>query len=192
MALTTRFTELFDLTYPIMSAPMSGHSGGVLAAAVSEAGDLGSFGGTDERGPDWVREHEALTLEEGVRRLTSVPADFFGIARRGRIAPGLLAEAAAGFMRAHGFKSVRSRDPLDMMKRLWVQPTFEVHGLTGGYTGPGVKTIIPPRAELKISMRLVPDQDPAVKNWELIMALKSHMFLICMMTGYPQMILTTS
>ena len=54
--LTTRFTELFDLKYPIMSAPMSGHSGGTLAAAVSEAGGFGSFGGTDERGPDWVRE----------------------------------------------------------------------------------------------------------------------------------------
>ena len=36
-------------------------------------------------------------------------------------------------------------------------PTFEVHGLVGGYTGPGVKTIVPPRAELKVSMRLVPN-----------------------------------
>ena len=36
-------------------------------------------------------------------------------------------------------------------------PTFEVHGLVGGYTGPGVKTIVPPRAELKASIRLVPN-----------------------------------
>jgi acetylornithine deacetylase/succinyl-diaminopimelate desuccinylase-like protein len=43
------------------------------------------------------------------------------------------------------------------MKRLWALPTFEVHGLVGGYTGPGVKTIVPPRAELKASVRLVPD-----------------------------------
>lgn len=40
----------------------------------------------------WVRETQVLTLEEGVRRLTSVPADFFGIPRRGRIAPGLVAD----------------------------------------------------------------------------------------------------
>lgn len=40
----------------------------------------------------WVRENQVLTLEEGVRRLTSVPADFFGIPRRGRIAPGLVAD----------------------------------------------------------------------------------------------------
>ncbi len=62
--LTTRFTELFDLEYPIMSAPMSGHSSAVLAAAVSKAGGLGTFGGTDERGPDWVREQISAIREE--------------------------------------------------------------------------------------------------------------------------------
>lgn len=40
----------------------------------------------------WVRENQVLTLEEGVRRLTSVPADFFGIPKRGRIAQGLVAD----------------------------------------------------------------------------------------------------
>ncbi len=40
----------------------------------------------------WVREYQVLSLEEGVRRLTSVPADFFGIPKRGRIAPGLVAD----------------------------------------------------------------------------------------------------
>ena len=61
------------------------------------------------------------------------------------------------FMADHGFTSIRTRDPLEVMKRLWATPTFEVHGLVGGYTGPGVKTIVPPRAELKASVRLVPD-----------------------------------
>ena len=40
----------------------------------------------------WVRDQQALTLEEGVRRITSVPGDFFGIPDRGRIAPGLVAD----------------------------------------------------------------------------------------------------
>jgi N-acyl-D-aspartate/D-glutamate deacylase len=40
----------------------------------------------------WVRERKVLTLEEGVRRMTSDPADFYGIKDRGRIAPGLAAD----------------------------------------------------------------------------------------------------
>jgi len=65
-----------------------------------------------------------------------------------------------GFKKDHLFKSIRSDDPIEVMKRIWAMPTFEVHGLVGGYTGPGIKTVIPPRAEVKISCRLVPDQDP--------------------------------
>jgi N-acyl-D-amino-acid deacylase len=40
----------------------------------------------------WVRERKVLTLEEAVRRMTSDPADFFGIRDRGRIAPGMAAD----------------------------------------------------------------------------------------------------
>jgi acetylornithine deacetylase/succinyl-diaminopimelate desuccinylase-like protein len=46
------------------------------------------------------------------------------------------------------------------MRRIWASPTFEVHGLSGGYHGQGVKTVVPGHAELKISMRLVPSQVP--------------------------------
>ena len=54
--LRTRFTDLLGLDYPIMSAPMSNHSGGTLAAAVSLAGGLGTFGGSNSFGPGWFRE----------------------------------------------------------------------------------------------------------------------------------------
>jgi acetylornithine deacetylase/succinyl-diaminopimelate desuccinylase-like protein len=64
------------------------------------------------------------------------------------------------FKKDHGFKSIRTEDPMDVMKRIWAQPTFEVHGLVGGYTGAGIKTVVPPRATVKISCRLVPNQDP--------------------------------
>jgi acetylornithine deacetylase/succinyl-diaminopimelate desuccinylase-like protein len=62
-----------------------------------------------------------------------------------------------GFMKDHGFKSIRTKDPVEVMKRIWAMPTFEIHGIVGGYTGPGVKTVVPPRAELKATIRLVPD-----------------------------------
>ena len=42
----------------------------------------------------WVRERKVLTLEEAVRRMTSDPADFYGIADRGRLLPGLAADIA--------------------------------------------------------------------------------------------------
>ena len=57
--LNTRFTDLLGLDYPLMSAPMSNHSGGQLAAAVSLAGGLGTFGGTNDFGPEWFREQIA-------------------------------------------------------------------------------------------------------------------------------------
>jgi acetylornithine deacetylase/succinyl-diaminopimelate desuccinylase-like protein len=64
------------------------------------------------------------------------------------------------FKKVYSFKSLRSNDTVDVLKRVWVMPTFEVHGLLGGYTGPGVKTVVPPRGELKFSCRLVPNQKP--------------------------------
>lgn len=64
------------------------------------------------------------------------------------------------FKKDHLFKSIRTEDALEVMKRIWAMPTFEVHGLVGGYTGPGIKTVIAPRAEVKISCRLVRNQNP--------------------------------
>ena len=46
------------------------------------------------------------------------------------------------------------------LERTWARPTFEVNGLLSGFTGEGAKTVLPAVAMAKISMRLVPDQDP--------------------------------
>lgn len=47
-----------------------------------------------------------------------------------------------------------------VLERIWARPTFEVHGIAGGFTGPGAKTVIPARATAKVSFRLVPRQRP--------------------------------
>jgi acetylornithine deacetylase/succinyl-diaminopimelate desuccinylase-like protein len=48
------------------------------------------------------------------------------------------------------------------LERVWARPTFEVNGLLSGFTGEGAKTVLPAVAMAKVSMRLVPDQDPRV------------------------------
>jgi acetylornithine deacetylase/succinyl-diaminopimelate desuccinylase-like protein len=64
------------------------------------------------------------------------------------------------FKTAHELKGLRFEEPERVLKAIMAEPTFEVHGIAGGYQGPGVKTIVPYRAQAKISCRLVPDQQP--------------------------------
>jgi acetylornithine deacetylase/succinyl-diaminopimelate desuccinylase-like protein len=56
------------------------------------------------------------------------------------------------------------------LERQWARPTLDVHGIVGGFTGDGEKTVIPSRGMAKVSMRLVPDQDPA----EILSNLKEY------------------
>ena len=55
------------------------------------------------------------------------------------------------------------------------RPTFEINGLTSGYQGEGSKTIIPAWATAKITLRLVPDQEPK----KIIAAVKKHLQSLC-------------
>jgi len=48
-----------------------------------------------------------------------------------------------------------------VLERTWARPTLDVHGMPGGFTGAGAKTVIPAKAVAKISMRLVPNMTPA-------------------------------
>ena len=47
-----------------------------------------------------------------------------------------------------------------VLERVWARPTLEVHGIVGGFIAPGAKTVIPAKATAKVSIRLVPNQDP--------------------------------
>ncbi len=49
-----------------------------------------------------------------------------------------------------------------VLERVWSRPTFEVHGIAGGFTAAGAKTVIPAKATAKVSIRLVPRQNPDI------------------------------
>jgi acetylornithine deacetylase/succinyl-diaminopimelate desuccinylase-like protein len=64
------------------------------------------------------------------------------------------------FAKELGVKELYGEKGFTTLERLWSRPTLDCNGIFGGFTGKGAKTIIPSMATAKISMRLVPDQDP--------------------------------
>jgi acetylornithine deacetylase/succinyl-diaminopimelate desuccinylase-like protein len=59
-----------------------------------------------------------------------------------------------------GSTALTGEPGFSVFERTWSRPTLEVHGIAGGFTGAGAKTVIPAKAVAKVSMRLVPNQDP--------------------------------
>ena len=66
---------------------------------------------------------------------------------------------------------IDNEDFLTSQLRLASQPTINIQGLVGGYTGPGGKTVLPGRAEAKLDLRLVPD----MTKDEMVSKLKAHL-----------------
>ena len=71
-----------------------------------------------------------------------------------------------------GSSALTGEPEVPLFERLWARPTLEIHGIRGGFTAEGAKTVIPARAVVKISLRLVPDQRPdeVVKQLESAIA----------------------
>ncbi|MBD3298831.1 MAG: dipeptidase [candidate division Zixibacteria bacterium] len=65
-----------------------------------------------------------------------------------------------GYKKHLGVDALPGEQGFSVLERVWTRPTCDVNGITGGYTGKGAKTVIASEASAKISMRLVPNQDP--------------------------------
>ena len=71
-----------------------------------------------------------------------------------------------------GAKELVGEPGVPLFERVWARPTLEVHGIRGGFTGEGAKTVIPARAVAKVSTRLVADQhvDEAIAQFKAAVA----------------------
>lgn len=72
-------------------------------------------------------------------------------------------------VRAKGLTGLKQ---YSVLERLWALPTFEIHGILGGFTGQGAKTVIPAEAIAKVSLRLVPNQKLQTVEKQLAAAVK--------------------
>jgi acetylornithine deacetylase/succinyl-diaminopimelate desuccinylase-like protein len=64
------------------------------------------------------------------------------------------------YMDGLGVNALFGEEGYSTLERIWTRPTLDCNGIWGGFTGDGAKTVLPSKAFAKISMRLVPNQDP--------------------------------
>ncbi|GAA5501581.1 succinyl-diaminopimelate desuccinylase [Deinococcus xinjiangensis] len=73
---------------------------------------------------------------------------------------GSLPHSDQEFMDSIGVSALSGEEGYTTLERIWGRPTLDVNGIWGGYQGEGSKTVIAAKAGAKVSMRLVPGQDP--------------------------------
>ncbi|MCP4590879.1 MAG: dipeptidase [bacterium] len=121
----------------------------------------GSFGGSVSN-PGNVLADIVASLKDGDQRVT-IPG-FYDAVRS--ISPAEREQMAAlpfderAYLKSLGSPSLVGEAGFSVQQRRWCRPTLDVNGLFGGYMGAGAATIIPAWAGAKVSMRIVPDQDP--------------------------------
>jgi acetylornithine deacetylase/succinyl-diaminopimelate desuccinylase-like protein len=148
---------------PTVASGLRGFKGFRFTLETAEADAHSGIAGGAVRNPLAELMDLACALHDARSGRVKVPGFYDGIARPTRreradfLASGF---TVARFRKDNHVRLLRSADALDVMERLWTRPTLEVHGLAGGHQGPGLKSIVPARGELKVSCRLVPGQDP--------------------------------
>jgi acetylornithine deacetylase/succinyl-diaminopimelate desuccinylase-like protein len=155
-------TGVFDRETPSTCTGMRG----VIACQIDFHGpdtDLhsGSFGGAVPNPlTALARLVAALHDEQGVVQVPGFYADVVPLTDEERALFGKLPfDEARWLAETAQSRAVAGEAGYTTLERIWARPTTEVNGIWGGYTGPGGKTIVPSDAHVKLSFRLVPNQD---------------------------------
>ncbi|HUU83939.1 MAG TPA: dipeptidase [Phycisphaerae bacterium] len=122
----------------------------------------GSFGGTVDN-PANVLARIVAGLKDADQRVT-IPGfynDVQSISPQEQAAIDALPFDENDYLQSTGSPALSGEAGFTTLQRRWTRPTLDVNGLYGGFMGQGSSTIIPARVGAKVSMRIVPDQDPA-------------------------------
>lgn len=128
------------------------------------ANDLhsGTFGGAVEN-PFNVLVRLLASLQDGATRRVQVPGFYDRVRAVDDDERHLMAALPfndAVVQALTGAPTLAGEAGFSTIERASIRPTLDIHGISGGFTGPGKKTVIPAQATAKLSMRLVPYQDP--------------------------------
>ena len=122
----------------------------------------GSFGGTVQNPGNAICEIVAkLKDEHGVVLIPGFYDDVLPVDESEKEAFASLEYSDEVLCRDTGAPEPFGEKGYTTLERMWARPTCDVNGLWSGYSGEGAKTIVPSAAGAKVSMRLVPNQDPA-------------------------------
>ena len=133
----------------------------------------GVYGGAVAN-PINVLTHMIASLHDADGKIT-IPGFYEGIEELSTAERAQLAKAPfdlEAYKADLGIEAVAGEVGYSSVERTSIRPTLDVNGIWGGYIGQGSKTVLPSKANAKISMRLVPGQD-----WEAIAELFTQHFL---------------
>ena len=101
-----------------------------------------------------------LVDKDGKIKITGFYDDVLKLSKKERENFKVLKFSEKEWGKAIGLKHLSGEKGYTTLERIWARPTLDCNGIWGGFTGQGAKTVIPSKASAKISMRLVPHQDP--------------------------------
>lgn len=121
----------------------------------------GVYGGGVENPANALAEIIAkLKGENGVIQIPGFYDDVVNLTREDREAYRQLPFDEEAYKKDLGLKALHGEEGYSTLERVSARPTLDVNGLWSGYQGEGAKTVLPSKAGAKVSMRLVPDQEP--------------------------------
>ncbi len=137
----------------------------------------GTFGGSVDN-PFNVLARLLASLQDGETRKVLIPGFYDKVQELTDEERALIAQAPINDelgLYLTGAPALGGEAGYPLAERISVRPTLDVHGIIGGFTGEGSKTVIPSKATAKVSMRLVPDQTPD----EIRELLETHLRKLC-------------